>query len=52
MLPGIKRIVGLGPLGHRQVEQLNADPDLTDIDPDDVPVIGVDLQEGTRPAAI
>ncbi len=52
MLPGIKRIVGPGLPGHCQVEQLNADSDLTDIDPYDVPVIRADLEQGARTAAI
>ena len=52
VLPGIERIVGLGALGQRQVEQIDADPRLTDVDPDDVPVIRVDLQEHARPSAV
>jgi hypothetical protein len=52
VLPGIERIVGLGALGQRQVEQFDADPRLTDVDPDDVPVIRVDLQEHARPSAV
>jgi len=52
VLPGVERIVGLGALGQRQVEQLDPDPGLTDVDPDDVPVIRVDLQQRARAAAI
>ena len=52
VLAGVERIVGLGALSQRQVEQLDPDPGLADVDPDDVPVIRVDLQQRARPPAI
>ena len=52
MLAGIQRVVGLGTLGHRQVEQLDLDTGLADVDPDDVPVVRVDLEQDARAAAV
>src|ERR1700677_1047068 len=48
VLPGITWIVGLGALGQGQVKQLDADPGLANVDPYDVPVIRVHLQQGAR----
>src|SRR6185437_6993119 len=52
VLPGIKRVVHLRALGQGQVEQLDPDPDLAQVDPDDVSVVRVHLQQDPRPAAV
>jgi hypothetical protein len=53
LVPGrVERILGLRPLGHSQVEQFHPDPGLTDIDTDDVAMIGVDVQQHARAAAV
>jgi hypothetical protein len=52
MLPGIQRVVDLGALGHGQVIQLDADPELAHVDPDDVTVVRVNLQQDPRAAAV
>ena len=50
--PGIEPVAGLRPRLHRQVEQLHLDASLADINPDDVPVFGIHLQQDPRPPAV
>src|ERR1022692_2767398 len=52
MFPGIERVVSFGALGHHQIEQLDLDPGLADVDPDDEPVVGVDLEQDARAPAV
>jgi len=49
---GVQRVLGLGPLGHGQVEQLDPGPRLAYVDPDDVPVLGVHPEHRPRPPAV
>lgn len=47
-----QRQVGRGPFGQREVEQLDPDPGFADVDADDVPVPGRDLEQDARAAAV